>query len=501
MADPTGDALEGALVGGLRIERLIGSGSFGTVYEATQLSLGRTVALRLIERSLLGDAATADRFAAQQRIAASIHHPAIIPTYEAGPWDGGKFVATRFIRGRALSELLEDESLRPRPTGEMMEALAGALAVAAEAGLVHGRIGSQNVLVDAAGGAHLADLGLGRPGSAEEDAAALAVLASRVERAAGRLRRRRIAATMAVTAIVGVAATIAAASGAESDDRGAAPPPPVGVETEPVGSELAAGPSLTLGCTGEPGPNTQACTLSQSSIAGRSVTVREPGVIRGWAVRGASGDLVLQVIGQRRGDAYVRGFSQVESVSDPGPHAFSADVAVHRGDRIGVVLTAGAEIGMRASTSDSAALRWEGTLPYAPVPQSSTRLHGELLLRADIEAGAKPDLEQESGRRAERAPGGESFNSELVDLPRGEVAQVDVVRVEDRIAIDVYRGGRRLARATVAGAFPTGELLAFEDDCGFRSGFCLRWLNDGDTAPIIHAYRLAAGGSALRLIG
>ncbi len=304
-----------------------------------------------------------------------------------------------------------------------------------------------------------------------------------------------------MTAIAGVAATIVASSGAESDDPGDAPAPPTAIGAEPLGSELAAGPALTLGCTGEPGPNTQACTLSQSSIAGRAVTVREPGVIRGWAVRGASGDLVLQVIGRRDGDAYLRGFSQVESVPDPGPHAFSADVAVHPGDRIGVVLTAGAEIGMRSATSGSTALRWEGTLPYAPVPQTSTRLDGELLLRADIEAGAKPDLEQESGRRAARAPDGETLNSALIELPRGEVAQVDVVRVEGRVAIDVHRGGGRVARATVAGATPNGDLLAFEGRCGFRSGFCLRWLNDGDSAPVIHAYRLAPDGSTLRPIG
>ncbi len=169
MARPAAEALEGTFVGGFRIERLIGTGSFGTVYEATQLSLGRTVALRLIERSLLDDGATAHRFAAQQRIAASAHHPSIAPTYEAGDWDGGKFVATRFIRGRTLSELLEDDSLRPRPTGEMMDAVAGALEAAGQAGLVHGRITAQNVLVDATGSAYLTDLGLGRPGSAEED--------------------------------------------------------------------------------------------------------------------------------------------------------------------------------------------------------------------------------------------------------------------------------------------------------------------------------------------
>ena len=63
------------MVRGFRVERLIGAGDTGAVYEATQLSLGRRVALRLIEPDRFGSRERLDRFDREQRLAASLHHP------------------------------------------------------------------------------------------------------------------------------------------------------------------------------------------------------------------------------------------------------------------------------------------------------------------------------------------------------------------------------------------------------------------------------------------
>ncbi len=94
---------QGEVIGGFRVGRLIGRGSRGAVYEALQLSLERPVALRLLEPGDFDGAEDESRFLSQSRIAAALHHPAIVPTSEAGVWEGGRFLASRYIRGRTLA--------------------------------------------------------------------------------------------------------------------------------------------------------------------------------------------------------------------------------------------------------------------------------------------------------------------------------------------------------------------------------------------------------------
>jgi hypothetical protein len=493
----------GTVIGGFRIDRLIGRGSDGAVYEATQLSLDRTVALRLLEPAYFGDPGALTRFEAQQLLSASLHHPSIVPTYEAGEWEGGRFVATRFIRGRSLENLLGNEALPAGRSGDPLAPIADALETALDVGLVHGRINARNVLMDAAGNLHLADLGLSRPGSAAGDREALANLESGVVRGRDGRRRRSIAVAsigVAAIAVIAVALLVAGGSG-DNDDPNGDPPPPVAAATVPLGSALAPGPVQSTGCAGEPGPNTPACTLGQSTISGKQVEVRRAGVIRRWAVRGASGDLTLQVIGQRHGKVFLRGFSQVERVSDLGPHAFETDVSVRAGDRIAVLLAPGAAVGVRLGAARTLALRRDGSVPFEPQQRESSGLEGELMLRADIEPGARPALQQITGMQAVNAPSGSTLGSLVMSPASGGAVRVEVVRTGDAIVVDGFRGRQRLARAEVAAAESDGKLLALENGCGFRQGFCLRWLNQGDSLPVLHAYRLARDGIGFQQIG
>jgi hypothetical protein len=501
----TNEVDAGSVIEGFRIERRLGEGSLGTVYEATQLSLGRTVALRLIDQTVFSDPGFTERFRAQQRLSASIHHPNLVPTYEAGDWAQGKFVATRFVRGRTLADLLGDGSLPPSSLEALLGPIGSALDIAHEAGLVHGAVTARNVLVDAGGVAYLADLGLGRSGSIDADREALAALALEAGSGAGRHRLRTfVAPALAGLAVLAAgAALIASVSGGDGgDDAEEEPAPPIAAGAVPLGSELVAGPVRSVGCGDEPGPNTPACTLSQSTISGAPIKIREGGVIRRWAVRGARGDLTLQVLGRRDGHAFLRGFSQVERVPDLGPHAFAADVRVDRGDRIGVLLAPGAVIGAREGSGGAAALRWEGTLDVVPLPQSSSRLDVELLLRADVEPGARPDLPpQLTGSRAAKAEPGRVLGQQVIQVPARGAVRVELVRVGAGIAIDAFHGRRRLARIEVPDASPTGQLRSLDGFCGYTRGFCLRWLNEDDVTLVIHAYRLARDGGAFRLIG
>jgi Protein kinase domain len=496
------EVVAGSVIAGFRVERLLGRGSLGAVYEATQLSLGRTVALRLLDERDLADPGLSARFQEQQRLAASVHHPNLMPTYEAGEWSEGRFVAARYVRGRPLAALLEEGSLPPDRARAMLEPIAAALDTAHAAGLVHGRVTARNVLVDSGGTAYLADLGLGRSGSAAADREALAALRARAER--GKARRRRRSLILGGLAGLAVAAAVVAlvADGGDDTDADTEPAPPIAAGTAPFGSELAPGPARGDGCGPRPGPNTPACTISQSTLAGRSIVVPQDGVIRRWAVRGAAGELSLQVLRGQGRQAFLAGFSQVERVRDRGPQVFESDVQVERGDRLGVLLAPGSVIGTRAPTDDAAALRWEGALDLRPRGQSFQRLDRELLFRADIEAGARADLPpQLSGGRAAGAPDGRLLGHVVIALSQARAVEVRLVRLRGRIALDAFRGRGRLARVAVPDADPGGRLLNLTAGCGYGKGFCLRWLNEGERLPLVHVYTFARRGTAVRLIG
>ncbi len=460
--------------------------------EATQLSLGRSVALRLLDHEESLDERPAER------LSTSVHHPNIVPTYEAGTWEGGSFVATRYVHGRTLAELVADDRPSPSRLAELLRPISDALSAIHGAGLTHGRINARNVIVDGAGNAFLADLGLETAGSAEQDRRALTDLQA-LARPRGRdrawLLRAAAVGGLAVLAAVGVVVVVGEPAGAQN-----APAPPIPVATEPLGSDLAPGPAQTVGCGEDQGPNTPACTLVHSSAAGSSVTVERAGVVRSWAVRGASGDIALQVVGKRGGDPFLRSFSPVETLADGGPHAFSANVPVEAGDHIGVLLAAGASVGTRPIAGASFRMR-EGTIPFQPAAGSSKREEGELLLRVDVEPGGEPDLAQVTGPDAREAPAGDVL-AELGLHVRGQRAtRAQVVEVEGVIALDLVRGRTRIARVDVSEADADGTLISLDGDCGFQRGLCLRWLNRGESIAVVHAYRVDRRGTHLHLVG
>lgn len=487
---------------GYRIVRLVGRGTIGAVYEAVEESLGRTVALRLIDRDHFTDAAQLARFDEQQRLAASVHHPHIVPTFGAGEWEGGRFIAMRFIRGPSLAELQNQDA--PPPV-HSLRPIADALGAAHAVGLVHGRVNAASILLDAEGTPFLANLGLGREGDPQADLAALAELEHRLLREA-RTRAglgRRLAAGLAALGLGAGLLLLVSGNDDEGGPSGLPPPEPV-AGTVALGSELDAGPAATIGCDADPGPNTPACTLAQTELGGRSVTVTRPGAIRGWAVRGATGDLRLEIVREFDDRSFVPAFSQLERVTAPGPKAFAASVRILPGDRIGVMLAPGAVIGVRPDAEGSAMLRWEGRLPTAASrAQPATPLSGELLLRVDIDLGARPNLPRQlRGARAVAAPAGRRLRELNVALSPGRSAVVALVELPRGIALDLFRRGRRIRRINVPDADPQGELLSLAGGCGGAGGrgFCLRWSNAREDPPVDHEYRVGRGGR-IRVIG
>jgi ABC-type branched-subunit amino acid transport system substrate-binding protein len=144
-----------------RIDSLVGRGGMGVVYRATDPSLERPVALKLVVPELAEDERFRARFLREPRLAASLDHPNVIPIYEAGEHDGQLYLAMRFVEGRDLKSLLEREGkLSPERALAVLAQVAGALDAAHRRALVHRDVKPANVLLDEDWHAYLTDFGI-----------------------------------------------------------------------------------------------------------------------------------------------------------------------------------------------------------------------------------------------------------------------------------------------------------------------------------------------------
>jgi ABC-type branched-subunit amino acid transport system substrate-binding protein/DNA-binding beta-propeller fold protein YncE len=151
----------GSTFAGYRIEDLVGRGGMGVVYRATDLSLERPVALKLIAPELADDERFRSRFLREPRLAASLDHPNVIPIYEAGEHDGQLYLVMRFVEGSDLRTLLDAEGkLPPERALEILTQVAGALDSAHRRALVHRDVKPANVLLDRDGHVYLSDFGI-----------------------------------------------------------------------------------------------------------------------------------------------------------------------------------------------------------------------------------------------------------------------------------------------------------------------------------------------------
>jgi Protein kinase domain len=150
----------GQTIAGYRVEELLAGGGMGIVYRATQLSLGRVVALKVLAPHLSADPEFRERFRREAALQARLEHPHIVTVYEAGESEEGLFLALKYVEGTDLRRLIESGELSPTRAVDLLEQVASALDAAHELGLVHRDVKPQNVLVGAGDRAYLADFGL-----------------------------------------------------------------------------------------------------------------------------------------------------------------------------------------------------------------------------------------------------------------------------------------------------------------------------------------------------
>jgi protein kinase-like protein len=155
----------GVVFGGYRIEAVVGRGGMGVVYRATDLSLSRPVALKLIAPEFAQDPAFRKRFLREPRLAASLDHPGVVPIYEAGEREGQLYLAMRWVEGSDLRQMLQRAGrLPPEATVDVLTQVAEALDATHRRGLVHRDVKPANILVDDDGHAYLGDFGISERG-------------------------------------------------------------------------------------------------------------------------------------------------------------------------------------------------------------------------------------------------------------------------------------------------------------------------------------------------
>jgi DNA-binding NarL/FixJ family response regulator len=163
----------GSVVAGHRLDAVAGRGGMGVVYLATDLTLDRRVALKLIAPGVARDAEFRARFERECRVAASLEHPHVVPIYHAGEEGGRLYVTMRYVAGTDLRALLADEGrLDPRRAVALASQVAGALDAAHLRGLVHRDVKPGNVLIESRNGderAYLTDFGVTKQRAADAD--------------------------------------------------------------------------------------------------------------------------------------------------------------------------------------------------------------------------------------------------------------------------------------------------------------------------------------------
>jgi hypothetical protein len=160
----------GTIVAGYRIDGLLGEGGMAIVYRATQLSLDRVVALKLLASEVSDDPHFRARFRREGQLQAGLDHQNIVPVYEAGESEHGLFLAMRLIPGATLKQLILSRELDLRRTLRLLMQVARALDAAHEKALIHRDVKPQNILIDRGDHAYLADFGLTKP---QDDTASL----------------------------------------------------------------------------------------------------------------------------------------------------------------------------------------------------------------------------------------------------------------------------------------------------------------------------------------
>jgi DNA-binding SARP family transcriptional activator/WD40 repeat protein/tRNA A-37 threonylcarbamoyl transferase component Bud32 len=168
-AEPPGLPSTGAAVPGYELREAIGHGIFGTVYRGYQPSVGREVAIKVINPELANSASFIRRFAVEAQMISRIEHPNVVPLYDFWRGPDSALLIMRLMRGGNLADWLAANEMTRDFALRLIDQIGGALATAHDLGIAHGDVQPANVLLNESEDLFLSDFGIADSGSAPGD--------------------------------------------------------------------------------------------------------------------------------------------------------------------------------------------------------------------------------------------------------------------------------------------------------------------------------------------
>lgn len=148
---------------GYEIVRLIACGGMGAVYEAMQIALDRTVAIKILPREFTNDESFRIGFQAEARAMARLNHPNLISVYDFGEVDGMLYIIMEYVPGFSLFEAANGQPILQEEVVPLVASICRGLAHAHDSRIIHRDIKPANILLNLNNEPKIGDFGLARP--------------------------------------------------------------------------------------------------------------------------------------------------------------------------------------------------------------------------------------------------------------------------------------------------------------------------------------------------
>ncbi|MHC4117720.1 MAG: serine/threonine protein kinase [Planctomycetota bacterium] len=148
---------------GYKIQGKLGAGAMAVVYKAKQLSLNRSVAIKVLPKRFSENPEYVERFYKEGQAAGSLNHPNIVQAIDVGEAGGYHYFVMEYVEGKTISDdLVAGKIFTEAEALEIIIQVANALAHAHACSLIHRDVKPKNIMISSSGVVKLADMGLAR---------------------------------------------------------------------------------------------------------------------------------------------------------------------------------------------------------------------------------------------------------------------------------------------------------------------------------------------------